>query len=153
MRIFAGEYINPAYGTIFMIAPDGMLTTLISFNGTNGDYVNVLTQGRDGNLYGATGSGGPAFVDNPQWGGRGGNGTVFKLATNGALTTLAFFSGTNGDTPTSLVQADNGGFYGTTSYGGAYGKGTVFKVASVNSASVPSDPAIRSIQSMPGRSG
>jgi len=87
------------------MAADGTLTTLASFNGTNGAYVGALTQGRDGNLYGTTGSGGPAFIDNPLWGGQGGHGTVFTLTTNGVLTTLAVFNGTNGHGPNSLVQA------------------------------------------------
>jgi len=126
---FGGEFVNPAYGTIFAMAPDGTLTTMVSFNGTNGAYPTALTQGRDGNLYGATGSGGPAFIDDPTYGGQGGNGTVFKLTTNGVLTTLAVFNGTNGNGPNSLVQANDGDFYGTTSGGGTNGShGTIFKL-------------------------
>ncbi len=131
---FNGEFMNPAYGTVFAMAPDGMLTTLVSFNGTNGAYVSALTQGRDGNLYGATGSGGPAFIDNSMYGGQGGNGTVFKLTTNGLLTTLAVFNGTNGNGPNSLVQASDGDFYGTTSGGGTNGShGTIFKLTAAGS--------------------
>ena len=126
---FNGEFVNPAYGTVFKMAPDGTLTTLASFNGTNGAYVAALTQGRDGNLYGTTDSGGPAFIDDPQFGGQGGYGTVFKLTTNGTLTTLALFNGTNGKGPTSLIQASDGNFYGTTYSGGTNGgRGTVFRL-------------------------
>jgi uncharacterized repeat protein (TIGR03803 family) len=107
---FDGEFINPAYGTVFTMAPDGTLTTLLSFNGTHGAYVSALTQGRDGNLYSTTGSGGPAFIDNSMYGGQGGNGTVFKLTTNGVLTTLAVFNETNGNGSNSLVKASDDHF-------------------------------------------
>ncbi len=57
-------------------------------------------------------------------------GTVFKMTTNGALTTLASFSGTNGSTPLgTLIQGSDGNFYGTTESGGANNLGTVFEVA------------------------
>jgi uncharacterized repeat protein (TIGR03803 family) len=127
---FAGEFVNTAYGTLFEMTPDGTLITLFSFNGTNGAYPTALTQGHDGNLYGTTGSGGPAFIDNPEWGGQGGYGTAFKLDTNGAFTTLAVFNGTNGSDPNSLIQASDGNFYGTTDTGGGpnVGGGTIFKL-------------------------
>jgi uncharacterized repeat protein (TIGR03803 family) len=61
-------------------------TSLLSFNGSNGadpHYVN-LVQGEDGELYGTT------FVST------GSGGTVFKVTTAGALTTLhAFCQGAN----------------------------------------------------------
>src|SRR5438477_4024 len=138
-------------GTIFKITPSGDFSTLValdSFSGSpgsllvpanDGKFYSVgnfgfgtgLTQGRDGNLYGTTGWGGPAFIDNPIGGGGGGHGTAFKLTTNGVLTTLAVFNGTNGYGPNSLVQASNGDFYGTTyglSGGGTSLLGTIFKL-------------------------
>jgi uncharacterized repeat protein (TIGR03803 family) len=100
-----------------------VLTTLVSFVGTNGSYPTAaLTLGSDGSFYGAT-----------QGGGSGGLGTVFKVTTNGTLTTLDSFSGTNGAYPAAaLALGNDGNFYGTTedssALGGGYGSGTVFKV-------------------------
>src|SRR2546428_10143887 len=51
---------------------------------------------------------------------RSGNnyGTVFRISTNGMLSTLySFTSGTNGIGPDGLVQAADGNLYGTTGGG------------------------------------
>ena len=79
----------------------------------------ALVQGTDGNLYGTTVGGG---VDNA--------GTIFKITPGGTFTTLHRFCSQSGcgTSPTGLVQAPNGDFYGTTQSGGIYGSGTVFKV-------------------------
>ena len=87
---------------------------------------NVVRKvGTDGNLYGATSQGGV-----------GGQGTVFQITTNGLLTTLFWFNGTNGANPQStLIQARDGAFYGTTEFGGSQydgadrtGDGLVFRL-------------------------
>jgi uncharacterized repeat protein (TIGR03803 family) len=129
-----GAYTNQygGLGTVFRITADGVLTSLYSFNGTN-DGANPwagLAQGGDGNFYGTTQVGG-AYTN--QYG--QGNGTVFKISTNGHLTSLYSFTGTNdGAGPDSwLVQGGDGNFYGTTWGGGAYtnqngGLGTVFRI-------------------------
>jgi uncharacterized repeat protein (TIGR03803 family) len=56
-------------------------------------------------------------------GGTNGYGTVFKISTNGALTTLYSFTGGNdGAYPDAgLVQGSDGYFYGTTDGGGTNG--------------------------------
>lgn len=141
---FGGEFMNPAYGTVFQAAPDGTINTLFMFNGTNGAYVTALVQGRDGNLYGTTSEGGPGFIDSPI-GGSGGFGTVFKLSTNGDFVTLVIFDGTNGIGPNSLIQASDGSFYGTTDGGGANGQGTIFKMTA--------DGAVTSLFSFNGTNG
>ena len=73
-------------GTVFKIAPSGILTTVYSFTGGNdGAYPEAgLVQGSDGNFYGTTTSGGTNNA-----------GTVFKISPNGALTTLYSFTGGN----------------------------------------------------------
>jgi uncharacterized repeat protein (TIGR03803 family) len=104
-------------GSVFKLTPAGVLTTLVSFNGTNGSNpVAALIQGTDGNFYGTTSSGGA-----------GGNGTMFQMTAAGVLTTLVSFGGMNGGGPNGLVQGTNGNFYGTTESGGTSNYGTVFQ--------------------------
>jgi uncharacterized repeat protein (TIGR03803 family) len=120
-------------GTVFQLSPNGALTNLYSFNvdfpgGNNGSYpVAGLVQGSDGNFYGTTFEGGTYGFSNS---GTNGFGTVFKISTNGALTSLYPFSGGNdGANPAAgLVQASDGNFYGTTQSGGTSNSGTVFKI-------------------------
>jgi uncharacterized repeat protein (TIGR03803 family) len=124
-------YPRYGFGTVFKISPVGALTTLYIFTGTNGAYPEAgLVQGSDGNFYGTTLANG--------WLGDGafGAGTVFKISTNGALTTLHSFTGGNdGASPqAALVQGSDGSFYGTTAgdywYGGT-NYGTVFRLTIV----------------------
>ena len=116
-------YTNRAggYGTVFKVTANGTLTTLVSFALTNGAFPYAgLTLGNDGNFYGTTYSGGNTHLN-----GGNGYGTVFKVITNGTLTTLIAFNSTNGAYPqAALTLGNDGNFYGTTSYGA----GTVFKV-------------------------
>jgi uncharacterized repeat protein (TIGR03803 family) len=95
------------------------LEVLASFYGTNGANSQAgLIQGSDGGFYGTT-----------RGGGRTGNGTAFRVTTNGELTTLASFNFTNGANPVAgLAQGNDGNFYGTTFGGGNYDAGTVFKL-------------------------
>jgi uncharacterized repeat protein (TIGR03803 family) len=121
---FGGAYNA---GTVFKISTNGALTTLHAFTGGN-DGANPfggLLRGSDGNFFGTTSQGGMH-----DWG------TVFKISTNGALTTLYTFTGGNdgGNPSAGLVQASDGNFYGTTTSGGTsgtgyYGYGTVFKIS------------------------
>jgi uncharacterized repeat protein (TIGR03803 family) len=110
-------------GIVFEITTNDVFITLTSFNSTNGNGNDfslptaALTQGSDGNFYGTT-----------QTGGSGGDGTVFQVTTNGVLTTLVLFNGTNGWSPTTLTLGNDGNFYGTTSGGGNGGYGTIFQV-------------------------
>jgi uncharacterized repeat protein (TIGR03803 family) len=55
---------------------------------------------------------------------------VFQISTNGALTSLYSFTGSNdGRNPhAGLMQGSDGNFYGTTYSGGTYGFGTVFQI-------------------------
>ena len=107
-------------GTAFRLTPSGTVTTLASFNYTNGYWPAAgLMQGADGNLYGTT-----AGMLSANYG------TAFRITTNGALTTLVFFNNTNGATPlATLIQASDASLYGTTTSGGAYGSGTVFRIS------------------------
>jgi uncharacterized repeat protein (TIGR03803 family) len=114
-------------GTIFALTPGGTMTNLFSFNGTNGfEARSQLTQDKDGTFYGTTAYGGIGFP------GSKGNGTVFRLAPDGTLTTLhAFAGGTDGSNPfAGLLLGDDSNFYGAASSGGSYlYYGTIFQVS------------------------
>jgi uncharacterized repeat protein (TIGR03803 family) len=121
-------YGRYGYGTVFKVTTNGTLTTLLSFNNTNGAYPGPLTLGTDGNFYGTTQEGGST---NLHFYGQYGYGTVFKVTTNGTLTTLLSFNNTNGANAGALTLGTDGNFYGTTQGGGSSGNsgwGTVFKV-------------------------
>ncbi len=110
------------YGTVFKISPDGVFTTLHSFNGFDGDNpTGALIQGTDGNFYGTTSAGS----------------TIFKITPDGTLTTLYTFctqpNCIDGVQPHGgLLQATDGKFYGTTTSGGVNGFGTVFRLGGGN---------------------
>jgi uncharacterized repeat protein (TIGR03803 family) len=95
-------------------------STLVSFRGTDGadPYFMSLVQGANGELYGTT-----------EYGGFDANGTIFKVATTGVLTSYSISSPGDGIHPyAGLLLGTDGNFYGTTTNGGAYGFGTVFKI-------------------------
>ncbi len=115
-----------AFGTVYKMTPSGKVTTLHSFEQTDGDNpISNLVQGTDGNFYGTASYGGkyPNF------------GTVFKITPTGKFTTLHNFDSTHGSYPyAGLVQSTNGTFYGATYAGGSgtacpYGCGTVFSLS------------------------
>jgi len=108
------------FGTVFRIATNGVFTTLVSFNNTNGAFpVDGLMLGQDGNFYGTTANGGSHVA-----------GTVFRMTPAGALTTLFSFNNTNGANPFGgLVEGSDGLFYGATAFGGTnLSFGTIFKI-------------------------
>jgi uncharacterized repeat protein (TIGR03803 family) len=71
-----------------------------------------------------------AFYGTTYAGGSNGDGTVFEISTNGALTPLySFTNGIDGARPyAGLVLGSDGNFYGTATAGGANQCGTVFKM-------------------------
>ena len=81
-------------------------------------YPSVMAQGRDGDLYGITTTGGVNNV-----------GSIFKIPPTGGLTLLFSFDTTHGSTPIGgLVLGLDGNLYGATEFGGAHGFGTIFKI-------------------------
>jgi uncharacterized repeat protein (TIGR03803 family) len=120
-----GTFAYGAYGTVYKMTPSGKVTTLHSFDQTDGDNpISNLVQGTDGNFYGTA-----------AYGGTHGGGTAFKITPRGKLTTLQNFDGTDGaDLYAGLAQGTNGKFYGATFGGGSstackYGCGTVFSLS------------------------
>jgi uncharacterized repeat protein (TIGR03803 family) len=118
---------------------------LHSFVGSDGANPTALTLGSDQNFYGVASRGGNSTVV-ANTNGDIGFGTIFQITSNGSLTTLySFGTVTNargapldGAVPNSLVQANNGIFYGTTAFGGSnanvvdsqgdIGYGTIFQI-------------------------
>src|SRR5579862_1828690 len=78
-------------------------------------FPNGLVQGTNGNFYGTMHQTGPA-----------GYGGIYELGSNGAVTNLLAFGGTNGGDPKSrMILASDGNFYGVTETGGSSTNGTV----------------------------
>jgi uncharacterized repeat protein (TIGR03803 family) len=108
---------------VFRIPLGGALTVLHSFAGDDGaGLLYRLTQGRDGNLYGSTDSGGSG-INAPR-------GTAFRITLDGALTTLhvfdAFFEF---DGAGSWIQGVDGNYYGTAgTCGGCLDAGAAYRM-------------------------
>jgi len=132
-NFYGGAGGGPYYGgVIFKVTPGGALTTLHSFNRTDGlNPAGTLVQGSDGNFYGTTVQGGAH-----------GDGTVFQMTPGGALISLHSFAGTDGVNPNGGLIQVNGKFYGTTYTGGANNYGTVYSltVPPPSTTSVTSSP-------------
>jgi uncharacterized repeat protein (TIGR03803 family) len=90
-------------------------------------YSGILAQGRDGNLYGTTPSGGTL-----------GFGGVFKITPTGTYSVIYNFDGSaHGQTPRSgLTLGTDGNFYGTTSQGGTSNYGNIFQITSAGTLTV-----------------
>ena len=120
-------YGNDGVGAIMKLIPGNAPTTLVSFTGFDGTAPGAYPAGQlalesDGSLFGTT-----------KFGGRLGDGTVFKITPSGALTSLVQFNAFSGpffgQRPLSgLFKSPDGNFYGTTSSGGINGRGTIFKL-------------------------
>ena len=113
-------------GTVYKLTPSGGFTTLFSFpydpvlgifpRGAGPQAPLIL--GADGALYGTAINGG------------NGHGTVFKITTAGAASTIYSFDYTHGCAPNGPVaQGTDGNLYGTTVACGAMGGGVVFKLS------------------------
>ena len=131
------------FGTLFKLAPDGALITLYAFTGgADGSAPSgPLARDKEGNLYGIAATYDPEnFTD----------GTVFKWAPTGVLTTLHLFSTSEpgkGYSPNNGLVLIRGNLYGTTLNGGTrhcvtgfnYRCGVVFKIAADGTYSVVHD--------------
>ncbi len=98
---------NPSFQEmIFKLAADGSLVKLVGFSDTNNPTFPVsLTQADDGFFYGALS---PAITS-------GKFGTIFRMASDGTLTTMATFNGTNGGLCyVPLIVGCDSNIYGTT---------------------------------------
>jgi uncharacterized repeat protein (TIGR03803 family) len=116
-------------GEVFRMTPAGEVTSTYSFcvdpNCADGQ-VPLLPPvlGNDGNLYGVTtgGNGHGSTIA----------GTIYKITLDGQLTTLHTFCPlpcSEGVSPTGLILASDGNFYGTTTVGGKNNQGTIFRIS------------------------
>ncbi len=128
------------YGAVFKVDTNGNVTTLASFNETNGENPECTLVLDGTNLWGTTAGGGP-----------GGYGTVFKISTNGIpsntfLAPFATFKGNNGSIPQAgLTFGPDGALYGVAEASGAYDLGCVYRV--------DSDGTISNLVSFTGANG
>ncbi len=136
---FAGGTGNK--GTVFMVTPQGALTTIFSFCtecAAGATPYSTLVQGTDGSFYGTA-----------YYGGAKGQGTAFKLIPPPKVTppgkvkptwkviALHSFDDSDAYPIAALMQAKDGNFYGVTFNGGSSPKclnsggcGTVFRLSS-----------------------
>jgi len=114
-------------GTVFKLTTNGLLTTLASFNATNGAKPFAgLIQHPDGNLYGNTSEGGTNGI-----------GTIFRITTNGLLTSLYSFTTNSGGNPSArLTLGSDGALYGTAQLGGSKDQGTIFRTTTNGSLTI-----------------
>ncbi len=123
-----GAMYGTTPGEIYRITPEGQAGIVYSPLATP----NALVLANNGSFYGTTMD--YAFVTCGLIG-QVSCGSVFSLSPRGTLTSFfSFQPATEGAGPSTLVQAPDGNFYGTTVYGGAnpckpwVGCGTVFKI-------------------------
>jgi uncharacterized repeat protein (TIGR03803 family) len=121
-----------SWGTAFKLSNDGRgYAALHSFGSAfhDGAAPNSMIEGKDGELYGTTRSGGEGV----SIGSARGSGTIFRLNKDGTgYTVLKWFSGNTWSEPSgpigALVEGNDGLLYGVTEGGGADDEGTVFRI-------------------------
>jgi uncharacterized repeat protein (TIGR03803 family) len=118
-----GTSAGNSNGTVFKMATNGNFAWSVAFGNTNGLAPAAgLVEAGDGNLYGTTSLGGTK-----------GYGTVFRITTNGVLTSIYSFDPglSDGGFPQGpLCVGLDGYLYGTTTTNGSGGLGgTIFKMS------------------------
>ncbi len=119
-------------GAVFAMTTTGSVTTLHSFNGSDGlTPVGIPVQASDGNFYGTT----TGTTANSSLG------TIYKITPSGTFTPLHTFAsdGSEGlNTFAGLVAASDGNLYGSANNGGTFpgSYGTLFKITRTGTFSV-----------------
>jgi uncharacterized repeat protein (TIGR03803 family) len=132
---FYGVAGTNTHSILFQITPSGTFTTIHTFcaqpDCLDGDGANAPPiQGRDGNFYGTTDSGGTE-----------GGGVLYELTTAGNYQVLHNFCSPEvqcpaGSLPNNIVQDAKGNFFGTT-----IGDGAIFEFTSTGEYKVLDNPA------------
>ncbi|MGA3350480.1 MAG: choice-of-anchor tandem repeat GloVer-containing protein [Candidatus Sulfotelmatobacter sp.] len=122
-KLLAGIFLV----AIAIAAPAQTVSTIYQFsNGSNPNYpAGVMAQGQDGNFYGVTLSGNGCC-----------QGIIYKISSEGALTSLYSMAQSDGTTCSGLTLGTDGNFYGTCQNGGTNNYGTLFKVTSAGALTV-----------------
>jgi len=112
-----GQTTGFGYGTVFRYTPQGTVTILYALNspGTTGDgtYPFGIVQASDGFLYGTTTAGGANNL-----------GSLFRISTSGAYTSLYSANAAIGDPYGAPMQDTNGLIYMAAIYDGPTNNGT-----------------------------
>ena len=119
----------PAVGLTGQSGAAGAYTDLYDFGASYAyptPYPLVMAEGPDDALYGVTAAGGTQ-----------GKGTVFRVGSEGGLTTRHNFDGVHGSTPVGgLTLGPDGDLYGMAEHGGAHGYGEIFRITPAGSFTV-----------------
>jgi uncharacterized repeat protein (TIGR03803 family) len=114
---YGGDYSSG--GFLFRVSTNGEVENLHLFYGDDGRYPSGgLLLASDGNFYGVTGAGGVCT----------GDGSIYRLTSNGEFTTIASFCQGPGNAVWprgKLLQAEDGNFYGAAGGGGRQSLGAV----------------------------
>lgn len=117
-------------GTVFKMSTGGAVLNSLSLacDAESGPH-SQLIQTANGDIYGTAVGGGLGY------------GAIFKLTSNGVLSTVYQFlgppTGADFSSPTGgIMQANDGNFYGTTLYGGANSQGGIYSVSGTTYAHV-----------------
>jgi uncharacterized repeat protein (TIGR03803 family) len=107
-------------GVLFRMSADGTLTVLHNFTGGNDGSMPMggLVQASDGNLYGTN-----------TFGGKNGDGVLFRATLAGDVVTLHDFAPATGTfAQSALLQHTTGKLYGIANWDGKFGDGVFFSL-------------------------
>lgn len=109
------------YGSVFeIVAGTSAIATLATFSGANGEFPEgTVTLDSSGDIFGTTYGGGTSSY-----------GTLFEVIKGSStITSLASFTGTNGENAESGVVIDSSGdLFGSVGFGGSTGVGGVYEL-------------------------
>ncbi|MFL6015265.1 MAG: choice-of-anchor tandem repeat GloVer-containing protein [Gaiellaceae bacterium] len=134
-------------GEIFRTDAAGNFAVIHRFDAYASDGwkpVSGLIEARDGFLYGTAPVGGLPVTAPAR------SGVVYRSDKDGAVTVVHTFTGADGSRPqAALVQAADGGLYGSAVVGGAFGRGVLFRIDPAVSTPPPAVPTVTGLTLTP----